>query len=51
MDDGAVIYVENIGIRFGPEELLDRIAERGEPSIPQLIYFRSVPRFETGAQN
>jgi hypothetical protein len=50
MDDGAVIYIENIGIRFGPKELLDRIA-RGEIVDPALIYFRSVPRFETGAEN
>jgi len=50
MDDGAVIYIENIGIRFGPKELLDRIA-KGETVDPALIYFRSVPRFETGAQN
>jgi hypothetical protein len=50
MEDGAVIYIENIGIRFGPKELLDRIA-KGETVDPALIYFRSVPRFETGAQN
>ena len=50
MDDGAVIYIENIGIRFGPKELLDRIA-KGETVDPALIYFRSVPRFETGAAN
>ena len=48
MDDGAVIYLENIGIRFGPLEALERI-RRGEPVDPALIYFRSVPRFETGA--
>jgi len=47
MDDGAVIYIENIGVRFGPKEALDRI-RRGEPVDPALIYFRSVPRFETG---
>jgi hypothetical protein len=50
MDDGAVVYIENIGIRFGPRELLDRIA-KGETVDPALIYFRSVPRFETGAEN
>ena len=50
MDDGAVVYIENIGIRFGPKELLDRIA-KGETVDPALIYFRSVPRFETGAEN
>ncbi len=49
MDDGAVIYIENIGIRFGPKQALDRIA-RGEAVDPALIYFRSVPRFETGAE-
>ena len=49
MDDGAVVYIENIGIRFGPKELLDRIA-KGESVDPALIYFRSVPKFETGAE-
>ena len=46
-DDGAVIYVENKGIRFGPVELLQRL-KRGEPVDPRLIYFRTVPKFETG---
>jgi len=50
IDDGAVIYIENLGIRFGPKALLDRIA-KGETVDPALIYFRSVPRFETGAEN
>ena len=50
MDDGAVIYIENIGIRFGPKQLLDRI-KNGEIVDPALIYFRSVPRFETGDEN
>ena len=47
LDDGAIVYIENIGIRFGPKEALDRIT-RGEAVDPALIYFRSVPRFETG---
>jgi hypothetical protein len=47
-DDGAVVYIENVGIRFGPKEALDRIA-RGEAVDPALIYFRSVPKFETGS--
>src|SRR3984957_12529606 len=47
-DDGAVVYVENKGIRFGPVELMQRL-KRGEPVDPRLIYFRTVPRFETGA--
>ena len=49
MDDGAMVYIENVGIRFGPKELLDRIAN-GEIVDPALIYFRSVPKFETGAE-
>ncbi|MBN9080102.1 MAG: hypothetical protein BGP04_04415 [Rhizobiales bacterium 62-17] len=47
-DDGALIYIENDGIRFGPKDALDKI-KRGEPVDPALIYFRSVPRFETAS--
>jgi hypothetical protein len=47
-DDGAVVYLENKGIRFGPVELLQKL-KRGEPVDPKLIYFRTVPKFETGA--
>src|ERR1700692_958969 len=42
MDDGAIVYIENVGIRFGPKELLDRIAN-GQSVDPTLIYFRSMP--------
>jgi Protein of unknown function (DUF3237) len=49
-DDGAVVYVENRGIRFGPVELLQKL-KRGEPVDPNLIYFRTVPKFETGHEN
>ena len=45
---GALVYVENTGIRFGPADALDRI-RRGLPVDPGLIYFRSAPRFETAA--
>jgi len=48
-DDGATVYVENKGIRFGPLELLEKL-KRGEPVDPSLIYFRTVPKFETGAE-
>ena len=47
-DDGAVVYVENRGLRFGPIDLLQKL-KRGEPVDPALIYFRTVPKFETGA--
>ena len=46
-DDGATVYVENKGIRFGPVDLLLKL-KRGEPVDPKLIYFRTVPKFETG---
>src|ERR1700744_1082936 len=49
-DDGAVVYVENKGMRFGPVELLQKL-KRGEPVDPKLIYFRTVPKFETGHEN
>jgi len=49
-DDGAIVYVENKGMRFGPVELLQKL-KRGEPVDPKLIYFRTVPRFETGHEN
>ena len=49
MDDGALIYVENTGIRTGPREALERL-QRGEAVDPALIYFRTVPRFETGSE-
>lgn len=46
-DDGAIVYVENRGIRFGPVDLLQRL-KRGEAVDPALIYCRTTPRFETG---
>jgi Protein of unknown function (DUF3237) len=49
-DDGATVYVENRGIRFGPVDLLQKL-KRGEPVDPKLIYFRTVPKFETGHAN
>jgi hypothetical protein len=48
-DDGALVYVENKGIRFGPVDLLQKL-KRGEPVDPKLIYFRTLPKFETGAE-
>ena len=48
LDDGAVIYIVNTGVRFGPPALMDRIA-RGEPVDPAQVYFRTTPRFETAA--
>jgi hypothetical protein len=46
--DGALIYVRNVGMRHGPPEVLARLG-RGEPVDPAAYYFRTTPRFETGA--
>lgn len=46
-EDGALIYVRNIGVRHGPPEVLAAIA-RGEEVDPSKYYFRAVPTFETG---
>jgi len=48
-DDGAIIYIENRGIRFGPVELLQRL-KQGEPVDPKLIYFRTTTKFETSVE-
>jgi hypothetical protein len=46
-DDGALVYVRNLGIRHGPREVLERM-QRGEAVDPAEYYFRSTPRFEAG---
>jgi hypothetical protein len=46
-EDGALVYVKNIGVRHGPPEVLAAIA-RGDEVDPSKYYFRAVPTFETG---
>jgi Protein of unknown function (DUF3237) len=46
-NDGALIYVRNIGVRHGPPEVLAAIA-RGEQVDPAKYYFRATPTLETG---
>ncbi len=48
-DDGALVYVHNVGLRHGPPEVLARLAA-GEPVDPSLYYMRTTPTFETGAE-
>lgn len=45
--DGALIYVQNRGIRYGPRAVLAAIA-RGEAVDPASYYMRTTPTFETG---
>jgi hypothetical protein len=46
--DGALIYVDNRGLRHGPEAVMARLAA-GESVDPRLYYFRTTPVFETGS--
>jgi len=46
--DGAYVYVQNLGYRHGPPEVLAAIA-RGEEVDPARYYFRTSPTFETAA--
>lgn len=47
-DDGALVYVRNVGLRHGPPQVLARLSA-GEPVDPSLYYMRTTPSFETGA--
>jgi hypothetical protein len=47
-DDGALIYLASFGLRHGPPDVLAALA-RGEAVPPTAYYFRTAPRFETGA--
>ena len=47
-DDGALIYVNNWGLRHGPPGVIARLSA-GETVDPGEYYFRTAPRFETGA--
>ena len=47
-DTGRVIYVQNAGIRHAAPEVMKRLLA-GEPVDSALVYFRTVPTFETSA--
>jgi hypothetical protein len=47
-DDGQLIYVQNAGIRHASPEITAKLM-KGEPVDPSLVYFRTVPKFETSA--
>lgn len=46
-DDGALITIVNTGLRHGPAQVMQRLAN-GETVDPSEYYFRSFPFFETG---
>jgi hypothetical protein len=47
-DDGHYIYVTNIGIRHASPDVMRRL-NAGETVDQSEIYFRAIPKFETGA--
>ena len=44
-DDGAIIYLENRGFRWGSEEAMEKM-RRQEPVAPDEYYMRVTPRFD-----
>jgi len=47
-DTGKIIYVQNAGMRHAAPDVMQRLL-KGETVDPKLVYFRTVPRFETAA--
>jgi uncharacterized protein DUF3237 len=47
-DTGRVISVQNAGVRHAAPDVMQRLL-RGEPVDPGVVYFRTVPKFETAA--
>ena len=47
-DNGQIIYVQNAGIRHAAPEVMKRLLA-GETVDPSLVYFRTVPTFETAS--
>jgi len=47
-DAGELVYVQNAGIRHAPPEVMQRL-NAGQTVDPSLVYFRTMPKFETAA--
>ncbi len=47
-DKGELVYVQNVGIRHAPPEVMQQL-NAGKVVDPKLVYFRTVPKFETTA--
>ena len=47
-DSGQIVYVQNAGIRHAAPEVMKRLLA-GEVVDPALVYFRTVPTFETAS--
>jgi hypothetical protein len=47
-EQGQRVYVQNAGIRHAPPDVMQKLLA-GQIVDPKLVYFRTVPRFETSA--
>ncbi len=47
-DKDELVYVQNVGIRHASPEVMKKL-NAGEVVDPKLVYFRTVPKFETTA--
>jgi len=47
-EQGQIVYVQNAGIRHAPPDVMQKLLA-GEIVDPKLVYFRTVPKFETAA--
>jgi hypothetical protein len=47
-DGGQLVYVQNAGMRHAPPDVMNKLLA-GEAVDPALVYFRTIPKFETSA--
>ena len=47
-DDGALIYIQTRGVRYGPKDVIAEVA-KGNPVDPKKYFFRVFVQFETSA--
>jgi hypothetical protein len=47
-EQGQRVYVQNAGIRHAPPDVMQKLLA-GQTVDPKLVYFRTVPKFETAA--
>jgi hypothetical protein len=47
-DKGQLVYVQNAGMRHAPPDVMQKLLA-GQPVDPKLVYFRTIPKFETAA--